>query len=92
MSQSVSFDRKLHWCKQAAEVVSHFYAKHIIHCVINLRNLFLDEKLDLLQENVGLSSSFVLIGLFMIFLLWELQSVAFSYLELCRTMYNAYHV
>ena len=45
---AISFDRKLLWCKQAAEAVSVIHGKHVIHCDINLRNLLLDENLDLL--------------------------------------------
>ncbi|KAJ5934441.1 hypothetical protein N7466_003988 [Penicillium verhagenii] len=44
----ISMDRKLLWCKQAAEAVSFIHEKHIIHCDINLRNFLLDQNLDLL--------------------------------------------
>ena len=47
-SQSfISFDRRLRWCKQAAEAVSYIHGKHVIHCDINLRNFLLDKNLDL---------------------------------------------
>lgn len=44
----ISIDRKLQWCKQAAEAVSFVHGKDVIHCDINLRNLLLDQNLDLL--------------------------------------------
>lgn len=48
-SQSlIPFDRRLLWCKQAAEAVSHIHGKCVIHCDINLRNFLLDEDLNLL--------------------------------------------
>ncbi|KAJ5138868.1 uncharacterized protein N7515_003716 [Penicillium bovifimosum] len=48
ISQSViPFDRRLLWCKQAAEAVSYIHRKHVIHCDINLRNFLLDKNLDL---------------------------------------------
>jgi serine/threonine protein kinase len=44
----IAIARKLLWCKQAAEAVKFIHGKHIIHCDINLRNLLLDQNLDLL--------------------------------------------
>jgi serine/threonine protein kinase len=43
----IPFDRRLRWCKQAAEAVSYIRGKHVIHCDISLRNFLLDENLDL---------------------------------------------
>ncbi|KAJ5829553.1 uncharacterized protein N7525_007806 [Penicillium rubens] len=49
ISQSfIPLDRKLLWCKQAAEAVSYIHGKRVIHCDINLRNLLLDGNLDIL--------------------------------------------
>ncbi|KAJ5175633.1 uncharacterized protein N7482_001510 [Penicillium canariense] len=48
-SQSfIPFDRKLLWCKQAAEAISYIHGKRVIHCDINLRNFLLDGDLNLL--------------------------------------------
>jgi serine/threonine protein kinase len=48
-SQSfISLDRRLLWCKQAAEAISYIHGKRVIHCDINLRNLLLDGNLDIL--------------------------------------------
>lgn len=49
ISQSViALDRRLLWCKQAAEAISYIHGKRVIHCDINLRNLLLDQNLDIL--------------------------------------------
>ncbi|KXG51293.1 uncharacterized protein PGRI_095540 [Penicillium griseofulvum] len=48
-SQSfIPLDRRLLWCKQAAEAISYIHEKRVIHCDINLRNLLLDSNLDIL--------------------------------------------
>jgi len=42
-----SVGQRLRWCRQAAEAVQFAHTKGVIHCDINLRNLLLDENLDL---------------------------------------------
>jgi serine/threonine protein kinase len=44
---ATSLDQRLRWCRQAAEAVEYLHKKRVIHCDINLRNLLLDENLDL---------------------------------------------
>ncbi|KAF3492228.1 eukaryotic translation initiation factor 3 subunit I [Arthroderma uncinatum] len=44
----IPLDQKLCWCKQAAEAVKYIHEKGVIHCDINLRNLLLDDNLDIL--------------------------------------------
>lgn len=44
----IPLDRRLLWCKQAAEAMSYIHGKLVIHCDINLRNLLLDANLDIL--------------------------------------------
>lgn len=46
-STPTPLDQQLQWCKQAAEAVAYLHSKRIIHCDINLRNLLLDENLNL---------------------------------------------
>lgn len=45
---SIPFERRLLWCKQAAQAVSYIHGKNVIHCDISLRNTLLDKNLDLL--------------------------------------------
>lgn len=48
-SQSfIPLEKRLLWCKQAAEAVSYIHSKQVIHCDINLRNFLLDKDFDLL--------------------------------------------
>ncbi|KAJ5751491.1 uncharacterized protein N7511_008456 [Penicillium nucicola] len=48
-SQSfIPLSTKLLWCKQAAEAITYIHGKRVIHCDINLRNLLLDENLNIL--------------------------------------------
>jgi len=45
---SIPLERRLLWCKQAAQAVSYIHEKNVIHCDISLRNILLDKNLDLL--------------------------------------------
>lgn len=44
---SIPLAQRLQWCKQGAEAVSYAHQKRIIHFHINLRNILLDQNLDL---------------------------------------------
>jgi serine/threonine protein kinase len=46
-----SLDQRLQWCRQAAKALEYSHKKRVIHCDINLRNLLLDENLDLKLAN-----------------------------------------
>ncbi|GIK05061.1 hypothetical protein Aspvir_009160 [Aspergillus viridinutans] len=48
---TISFDRRLRWCKQAAEAIKYIHEKRVIHCDINLRNFLLDDNFDLLLSD-----------------------------------------
>lgn len=48
LQSSIPLERKLLWCKQAAQAISYIHGKYIIHCDINLRNFLLDKDLNLL--------------------------------------------
>ncbi|RDW84212.1 uncharacterized protein DSM5745_04538 [Aspergillus mulundensis] len=47
LSPSILLSQKLHWCRQAAEAVEYIHTRNVIHCDINLRNLLLDDNLNL---------------------------------------------
>ncbi|KAJ5799200.1 uncharacterized protein N7518_001268 [Penicillium psychrosexuale] len=44
----IPLERRLHRCQHAAEALSYIYSKSVIHCDLNVRNLLLDENLDLI--------------------------------------------
>lgn len=44
---TLSLDKRIYWCKQAAEAVSYIHSKRVIHCDISPRNFLLDESFDL---------------------------------------------
>lgn len=43
---AVTLNQKLKWCKQLAEAVAYIHPKQVIHCDICLRNIAIDEELD----------------------------------------------
>ncbi|CDM30090.1 Tyrosine-protein kinase, catalytic domain [Penicillium roqueforti FM164] len=44
----IPLERRLNWCQQPAEALSYIHSKRVIHCDLNVRNLLLDENLDLI--------------------------------------------
>lgn len=44
---TLSLDKRIYWCKQAAEAVSYIHSKRVIHCDISPRNFLLDKSFDL---------------------------------------------
>lgn len=48
---TISLNQRLRWCRQAAEAVDYIHQKNVIHCDISLRNILLDDNLDLLLSD-----------------------------------------
>jgi len=44
---TTAVQRRLIWCRQAAEAIAYVHSKRILHCDLRHRNLLLDENLDL---------------------------------------------